>query len=98
MACSTGAAIAAAVTAAVVAVVAVVPSLPAAAAGDQQAGISVTPVPGDKLASKSGTHLELGLVNPGVPLIDRVRILNVGSDQTTVDVYPADAIPALNGG
>ncbi|MDQ1685589.1 MAG: hypothetical protein QOC82_2326 [Frankiaceae bacterium] len=72
--------------------------LPASAAGDQQAGISVTPVPGDRFASKSGTHLELGVVNPRVPFTDRVRILNVGSDSATIDVYPADAIPALNGG
>lgn len=69
-----------------------------AADSGPQTGISVTPVPGDKYASTSGTHLELGQVNPGVPLDDRVRILNVGSDPATVDVYPADAIPAFNGG
>jgi hypothetical protein len=72
--------------------------LAAGAADDQQSGVSVTPVPGDRFASKSGTHLELGLVNPGVPFADRVRILNVGSDRATIDVYPADAVPALNGG
>lgn len=81
--------------AAVVAVCLAVFAVPAAA---DQSGVSVTPVPGDKFASKSGTHLELGLVNPGAPLDDRVRILNVGSNPTTIDVYPADAIPALNGG
>lgn len=71
------------------------PSLPAAA---DQSGVSVTPVPGDRFASTSGTHLELGVVRAGVPFDDRVRILNVGSDPVTIDVYPADAIPALNGG
>jgi hypothetical protein len=68
------------------------------AANDQQSGVSVTPVPGDRFASKSGTHLELGVVNPSRPFDDRVRILNVGSDEATIDVYPADAVPALNGG
>jgi hypothetical protein len=67
-------------------------------AAAEQSGVSVTPVPGDKYASTSGTHLELGVVNPGVPFDDRVRILNVGSGPTTIDVYPADAIPAFNGG
>jgi hypothetical protein len=67
-------------------------------AGADQSGVSVTPVPGDRFASKSGTHLELGAVNPGVPFDDRVRILNIGSGPATIDVYPADAIPALNGG
>src|SRR5436309_2466753 len=70
----------------------------AAPAAADQSGVSVTPVPGDRFASKSGTHLELGLVSTGRPLDDRVRILNVGSDAQTIDVYPADAIPALNGG
>lgn len=69
-----------------------------AATPSQQSGVSVTPVPGDRFASKSGTHLELGVVTPGAPLDDRVRILNVGSDPATIDLYPADAIPALNGG
>lgn len=68
------------------------------AANDQQNGISVTPVPGDRFASKSGTHLELGVVNPSRPFEDRVRVLNVGSDEATIDLYPADAVPALNGG
>ena len=71
-------------------------STPVAAAG--QSGVSVTPVPGDRFASKSGTHLELGVVEQGAPLDDRVRILNVGSDPVTIDVYAADAIPAFNGG
>ena len=73
-------------------------AVPAGAADGQQSGVSVTPVPGDRFASKSGTHLELGLVQAGAPLDDRVRILNIGSDPATIDVYPADAIPALNGG
>jgi len=68
------------------------------AASGEQSGVSVTPVPGDRFASKSGTHLELGLVAKGAPFDDRVRILNVGSDPVTIDLYPADAIPALNGG
>ena len=68
------------------------------ASPSQQSGVSVTPVPGDRFASKSGTHLELGLVDKGAPFDDRVRILNVGTDPVTIDVYPADAIPALNGG
>lgn len=67
-------------------------------ASADQTGVSVTPVPGDRFASKSGTHLELGVVQPEAPLDDRVRILNVGSDPVTIDVYPADAIPAFNGG
>lgn len=75
-----------------------VASVPAGAASNQQSGVSVTPVPGDRFASKSGTHLELGPVQVGVPLDDRVRILNVGPDPETIDVYPADAVPALNGG
>lgn len=70
----------------------------ALAATSGQSGVSVTPVPGDRFASKSGTHLELGVVTPGTPLDDRIRILNVGSDEATIDIYPADAIPALNGG
>jgi hypothetical protein len=70
----------------------------ARAADDQQPRISVTPVPGDPFASKSGTHLELGLVNPGVALVDRVRVLNVGAGAATIDIYAADAVPALNGG
>jgi len=80
---------------AVLAAMFVATSLPAVA---DQSGVSVTPVPGDKFASKSGTHLELGVVTPGAPFDDRVRILNVGSDSVSIDVYPADAVPALNGG
>src|SRR5581483_2517257 len=70
----------------------------ALAAGNGPSGVSVTPVPGDRFASKSGTHLELGVVTPGVAFGDRVRVLNVGSDPLTIDIYPADAIPAVNGG
>jgi hypothetical protein len=82
-----------------VAVAILVASGPASwAANDQQDGVSVTPVPGDRFASKSGTHLELGVVNPSRPFEDRVRILNVGSAAATIDVYPADAVPAMNGG
>jgi hypothetical protein len=77
---------------------AVVGAPPAMAASTQPSGVSVTPVPGDRYASASGTHLELGLVQPASPLVDRVRVLNVGSDPLTVDLYGADAIPAFNGG
>jgi hypothetical protein len=64
----------------------------------QQTGVSVTPVPHDTYASTSGTHLELGDVTPGSRVRDRVRILNIGPDPLPVDLYAADAIPAVNGG
>ena len=67
-----------------------------AAAG--QRGVSVTPVANDKYASASGTHLEMGSLTPGTVIHDRVRILNIGPDRLPVDLYGADAIPALNGG
>jgi hypothetical protein len=91
--------IAVALAAALLTVLSVAMSAPSSAAsGQQQSGVSVTPVPGDRFASASGTHLELGVVTLNRPFDDRVRILNVGSDPATIDVYPADAVPALNGG
>jgi hypothetical protein len=63
-----------------------------------QTGVSVTPVPHDHFASSSGTHLEMGGVTPGTPIRDKVRILNIGPDSLAVDLYAADAIPAVNGG
>lgn len=91
-------------TAAIVAVAGVAATIAPAGLADtagaagEQSGVSVTPVPGDRYASASGTHLELGLVRPGAPFTDRVRVLNVGADPLTVDLYAADAIPAVNGG
>ena len=63
-----------------------------------QEGVSVTPVPHDHFASGSGTHLEMGNVTPGVAIHDKVRVLNLGSKALPIDLYAADAIPALNGG
>lgn len=60
--------------------------------------MSVTPVPHDKYASSSGTHLEMGDVTPGTPIHDKVRVLNIGPNRLAVDLYAADAIPAVNGG
>jgi len=58
----------------------------------------VTPLRHDQYASESGTHLEMGDVTPGTPIHDKVRVLNLGASPLPIDLYAADAIPALNGG
>jgi hypothetical protein len=40
----------------------------------------------------------MGKLTPGTVIHDRVRILNIGPSRLPVDLYGADAIPALNGG
>jgi len=40
----------------------------------------------------------MGDITPGTPIRDKVRVLNLGPDPLRVDLYGADAIPALNGG
>ena len=70
---------------------------PAPQAAGQQ-GVSLTPLKHDHYASESGTHLEMGDVTPGVAIHDKVRVLNLGGKPLPIDLYAADAIPALNGG
>lgn len=69
-----------------------------APAAPGQTGVSVTPVPHDKYASASGTHLEMGDLPLGAVVRDKVRVLNIGPDRLPIDLYGADAIPAVNGG
>jgi hypothetical protein len=61
-------------------------------------GITVLPARGDRYASASGTHLELGLLRPGSVVRGSVRVVNSSAVAMSVDVYAADGIPASNGG
>jgi hypothetical protein len=61
-------------------------------------GISVTPQPKSPHRSTSGSFLELGTVQPGVPVLDTVDVRSTFDTPADVDVYPADAEPAVGGG
>jgi hypothetical protein len=61
-------------------------------------GVAVLPAVGDRHASRTGTHLELGLLRPGAVLHGSVRVVNSSAAPVTVDLYGADGVPAVNGG
>jgi hypothetical protein len=61
-------------------------------------GVNVQPDAKSPHRSKSGTFLELGTVAPGVAMTDTVIIRSTFDVPTAVDLYPADAKPAVGGG
>jgi hypothetical protein len=61
-------------------------------------GVNLTPDPNSPHASKSGTFLELGTVKLGAPLTDTVILRSTFDADNAVDLYPADAQPAVGGG
>lgn len=61
-------------------------------------GVNVQPDAKSPHRSKSGTFLELGTVRPGVPIADALVIRSTFDVPTAVDLYPADAEPAVGGG
>jgi hypothetical protein len=61
-------------------------------------GVAVVPAPTSKHAAGGGQSLDFGAVNPGATVTDDVLIRNVGDAPTKVQIYVADAGPAVNGG
>jgi hypothetical protein len=61
-------------------------------------GISITPEANSPHRSKSGSLLELGTVKPGVAVLDTVVVRSTFDTPADVDLYPADAQPAVGGG
>ena len=61
-------------------------------------GVNVQPDAKSLHRSKSGTFLELGTVRLGVPVTDALVIRSTFDIPTAVDLYPADAQPAVGGG
>jgi hypothetical protein len=61
-------------------------------------GVNVQPAPKTAHRSKSGTFLELGTVKLGVAVTDTLVLRSTFDVPTVVDVYPADAQPAVGGG
>ena len=61
-------------------------------------GVSLTPDPRSPHRNRSGTFLELGTVTFGRPLVDSLILRSTFDVPTDVDVYPADAQPAVGGG
>lgn len=61
-------------------------------------GVNVTPDPASPHRSKSGTFLELGTVQPGVPVNDAIVVRSTFSTPQSVSLYAADGEPAVGGG
>jgi hypothetical protein len=61
-------------------------------------GVNVQPDAKSPHRSKSGTFLELGTVRPSVALTDTLVIRSTFDVPAAVDLYPADAQPAVGGG
>lgn len=64
----------------------------------EPSGITLTPAPGSPHVSKSGTHFELGMVEPGAVTRGTLLARNLGDQTERATVYGADAIPARGGG
>lgn len=71
--------------------------LPTAAPASPE-GITVIPDPTSARRSPSGSFFELGRVERGAPLRERVLLRNVYGNAMTVRVYVSDAIPSQGGG
>src|SRR3954471_17189315 len=61
-------------------------------------GVNVQPDAKDPHRSKSGTFLELGTITPGVAIADALVLRSTFDVPAQVDLYPADAQPAVGGG
>src|SRR3954447_4929899 len=61
-------------------------------------GVNVQPDAKDPHRSKSGSFLELGTITPGVAVADTLVIRSTFDVPARVDLYPADAQPAVGGG
>jgi hypothetical protein len=71
---------------------------PAPSAQSLPQGISVTPVPSSAHRSRSGSFLELGLVQFDRPSLDAVTVRSTFDHPQDVALHAADAQPATGGG
>jgi hypothetical protein len=61
-------------------------------------GVAVVPAPTSTHVAGQGQSLDFGSVNPGQTVTDDVLVRNVGDTPTRVQLYVADAGPAVGGG